>query len=79
MIRPERLTIKAQEAYRDAAAEVLQEAYCRVLDGRARWAGEGELKTWLFGVVRRVAVEHSELPGAFIESLLRKSGLSQVR
>lgn len=30
-------------------------------------------------VIRRVAVEHSELPGAFIESLLRKSGLSQVR
>lgn len=42
---------------RDSACDVLQEAYCRVLDGRARWGGEGVFKTWLFAVIRLVAVE----------------------
>jgi len=39
------------------AEEVLQAAYLRVLDGRARYAGEASIKTWLFSVVRNVAAE----------------------
>jgi RNA polymerase sigma factor (sigma-70 family) len=40
-----------------AAEEVLQSAYLRVLDGRARYAGQAQFRTWLFGVIRRTAAE----------------------
>ena len=33
----------------------MQTAYLRVLDGRARYRGEGEFRAFLFGVIRRVA------------------------
>ena len=41
----------------DAAREVLQMAYVKVLDASARWSGEGSFKTWLFGVIRTTAAE----------------------
>jgi RNA polymerase sigma factor (sigma-70 family) len=40
-----------------AAEDVLQTAYLKLLDGRARFAGHSEFKTFLFGVIRRTASE----------------------
>ncbi len=39
------------------ASDVLQEAYLRVLDGRAQFSSKASERTWFFGVVRRVAQE----------------------
>jgi RNA polymerase sigma-70 factor (ECF subfamily) len=38
---------------------VLHLVYCKVLDGRARFAGNSTFKTWLFGVIKRTAREQA--------------------
>jgi RNA polymerase sigma-70 factor (ECF subfamily) len=43
---------------RAVAEEVLQDAYFKVLDGRAKFGGAAAFKTWLFGVIRLTASEH---------------------
>jgi RNA polymerase sigma-70 factor (ECF subfamily) len=43
---------------REDAADVLQQAYCKVFSGKARFEERSTLKTWLFGVIRLTAIEH---------------------
>ena len=52
---------------RSEAEDVLQTTYLKVLDGRARFDGRSSLKTWLFSVIRRTAMEEHR-------SFLRRSG-----
>jgi RNA polymerase sigma factor (sigma-70 family) len=41
------------------AEEVLQTVYLKILEGKARYGGESNLKTWLFAVIRKTAItEH---------------------
>lgn len=42
----------------DEAEEVLQSAYLKILEGKAKFAGKSSLKTWLFGLIRITAAEH---------------------
>ena len=44
---------------RDRAEDVLQSTYLRVLSGRARYDGRSSFKTWVFGVIRYVAIEEN--------------------
>ncbi len=44
---------------RDAAEDVLQETYLRVIDGRLRFNGHSSFKTWFFAVVRRASRDRS--------------------
>jgi RNA polymerase sigma factor (sigma-70 family) len=42
---------------RDAAEEALQSAYLRILSGQARFDGRSAMRSWVFGVIRRTAME----------------------
>ena len=42
---------------RGEAEDVLQAAYLKVLEGRARFDGRSGFRTWLFAVIRRTAAE----------------------
>jgi RNA polymerase sigma-70 factor (ECF subfamily) len=42
---------------RDEAEDVLQTAYVRAIEGRARFNGHASTRTWFFGVVRNAAAE----------------------
>ena len=41
------------------AEDVLQNAYLKVVSGKAAFGGRSSFKTWLFGVIRRTAQESS--------------------
>ena len=42
---------------RSMAEDVLQESYLRVASGQARYSGQSAIRTWFFGVIKRVAAE----------------------
>ena len=50
LLRDDKAIRVAAEAH--TAADVLQQAYWKVLSGRARYEGRSLLKTWLFGTLR---------------------------
>lgn len=56
----------------EAAKDVIQQAYLRVVEGRARFEGRATLKTWLFAVIRNVA-RHEHRRG-----LLHRFGLTRL-
>jgi RNA polymerase sigma-70 factor (ECF subfamily) len=56
---------------RSEANDVLQDAYLRVLDGRAVFRGASTFRTWVFGVIRRTAGEHRRNPFRRIVSAWR--------
>src|ERR1700728_4553276 len=41
----------------EMAEDVLQTAYLKILQGRARYDGRAAFKTWLFGVIRLTALD----------------------
>jgi len=55
------------------AEEVLQDSYAKVMSGRAKFDGRSGFKTWLFGVIRRTAMEHRR------RFLVRKQSFRQYR
>jgi RNA polymerase sigma-70 factor (ECF subfamily) len=56
---------------RQEAEEVLQAAYLKAIEGRARFNGNSSLRTWFFGVVKLTAAEHRR------SSLVRRLALGR--
>jgi len=54
----------------DLAQDTLQMSYLKVLDGSARFEARSSFRTWLFGVIRRTAVQTNR-KRAVREKLLR--------
>ena len=59
---------------RSLAEDVLHSAYLRIIDGRARFRGQGEFRAFLFGVIRQTARE--ERRRHTIRSMLPLAALS---
>src|SRR6476619_2790305 len=59
---------------RAEAEEVLQTVYLKILEGKARYRGESNLKTWLFAVIRKTAI--TEQRKRLLRSLKSIAGLN---
>ena len=46
-------------ADRESAEDVLQQVYLLIVEGRAHFDGRSSLKTWLYGVIRKVGGRHN--------------------
>ena len=61
----------------DAAEEVLQTVYLKVLDGHAGYDGQSSFRTWLFGVIRHTAA--SERRKSWLRGLLLERKAEDMR
>ncbi len=61
---------------RGDAEEVLQMVYLKILQGKARYRGESNLRTWLFAVIRNTAI--SERRKQLLRSLNPIGGTSET-
>lgn len=43
---------------REAAEEVLQNTYLKILEGKAKFKGNSTFKTWLFSIIRFTAIDY---------------------
>ena len=59
---------------REEAEDALHSAYERILDGRAEFGGRSSFRTWLFGVIRRTALEERRRRWLRVERLRRWFG-----
>jgi RNA polymerase sigma-70 factor (ECF subfamily) len=60
------------------AEDVLQAAYLKVLDGRARYGGRAAFKTWLLAVIRRTADDERRRDWLGRLGLVRRARMSQA-
>jgi RNA polymerase sigma-70 factor (ECF subfamily) len=58
---------------REDSLDVLQTSYLKILDGRARFAGQSSFKTFLFGVIRHTASEERR------RNVVRRAWLTRSR
>ncbi|MEM9857771.1 MAG: RNA polymerase sigma factor [Bacteroidota bacterium] len=42
----------------EAAKDVLQMVYLKILEGKAKYNQKAEVKTWIFSVIRNTAIDH---------------------
>ena len=61
---------------RAEAEEVLQTVYLKILEGKACYRGESNLKTWLFAVIRKTAI--TEQRKRLLRSLKSMAGLNPM-
>lgn len=59
MLHPEayRWSLTMCRGKKELAADVLQEVYLKILEGKAKFAGRSSFQTWLFSLIRNTAID----------------------